>query len=395
MTFRILSLDGGGAWALVEAQALIALYGEHTSGHRVLADFDLVAANSGGSLVLGGLLEDLTLAEIRDYFLDENKRRRVFSPTQKWFLRLLRLLFKLGPLYSADDKFAAIRVLMPRYGDRVMAGIAQGISRQGRADLHVMIVGFDYDRNRAAFFRSAAAGGGPVWGKGAPSTATLAEAIHASTNAPVNFFDKPAQFSRGAERYWDGGITGCNNPVLAAVTEAIVLGQRADDLAVLSLGTGTVRLPLAEDGFGASPYEESRLKAGLLNDLKKLATAILDDPPDAASFISHVVTGGNNGVRSPAISRIVRASPLIAPLKNASGNWTAPGGMTGEDFKFLCSISMDAVEPAQIRAINSYIELWLAGKAPNQPIRSAGGTHAPEIGYPTFGAAMEAWKAVR
>ncbi|MER2519909.1 MAG: patatin-like phospholipase family protein [Bdellovibrionales bacterium] len=395
MAFRILSLDGGGAWALVETQALIALYGEQTKGHKVLADFDLVAANSGGSLVLGGLMEDLTLAEIRDYFLDEFKRRRVFSPTKSLFLRLLRRLFGLGPLYSAEDKLAALRMLLPRYGDRTMDGIAQGIARQGRADTHLLIVGFNYDRNRAVFFRSAPAGNGPVWGKGAPATATMAEAIHASSNAPVNYFDKPARFASSDERFWDGGITGCNNPVLAAVTEAVVLGQRLDDLAVLSLGTGSVNLPLAEPGFGASMYEAPRLKAGLLNDLKKLATAILDDPPDAATFIAHVMTGGNSGVRAPAMSRIVRASPLIAPTKDIGGNWTAPGGMTGEDFKFLCDISMDAVDPAQIRAINNYVELWLAGKAPNQLIRAASSTSSPVIGYPTFSAAIEAWKSIR
>jgi patatin-like phospholipase/acyl hydrolase len=56
MSYRILSLDGGGAWAIIEARALIGLYGIDTAGHDVLRRFHLVAENSGGSLVLAGLV---------------------------------------------------------------------------------------------------------------------------------------------------------------------------------------------------------------------------------------------------------------------------------------------------------------------------------------------------
>ena len=61
MTFKSLSLDGGGAWALIEVRTLMKLYGDDATGHDVLKNFDLVAANSGGSLVLAGLVEGLSL----------------------------------------------------------------------------------------------------------------------------------------------------------------------------------------------------------------------------------------------------------------------------------------------------------------------------------------------
>jgi uncharacterized protein len=79
MSYRILSLDGGGIWALIEVKALIALYGENTSGHSVLKDFDLVAGNSGGSIVLGLLVENLTLGKILGVFEDEKIRKSIFS----------------------------------------------------------------------------------------------------------------------------------------------------------------------------------------------------------------------------------------------------------------------------------------------------------------------------
>lgn len=84
MAYRILTLDGGGSWALIEVMALRALYSDQTSGRDVLADFDLVAANSGGSLVLGGLVENLTLGALLGYFQNQQNRESIFSPTTSW-----------------------------------------------------------------------------------------------------------------------------------------------------------------------------------------------------------------------------------------------------------------------------------------------------------------------
>src|SRR5882724_9618748 len=99
MNYRILTLDGGGAWALIEVRALIALYGKDTKGHAVLSDFDMVAANSGGSLTLGELL---------GYFEDEKKRRSIFSPTTSLGDWALQRLTGLGPKYSAEGKLPAL-----------------------------------------------------------------------------------------------------------------------------------------------------------------------------------------------------------------------------------------------------------------------------------------------
>ncbi len=82
--YRILSLDGGGTWALIEVMALIDLYGGSTTGHQVLSDFDMVAANSGGSIVLGGLVDDMKLDDLLSFFLSQQKRDSVF--VAKWHL---------------------------------------------------------------------------------------------------------------------------------------------------------------------------------------------------------------------------------------------------------------------------------------------------------------------
>jgi uncharacterized protein len=399
MAYRILSLDGGGAWALIEVRALIALYGATATGHDVLADFDLVAANSGGSLVLGGLVEGLTLTDLLGYFEDEAKRKSIFSPTSSFGDQTLRTLTGLGPKYSAENKLPAIERLLPNSGGKTLAAAVSNVRRTGFPDnVHLLIISFDYDRNRACFFRSARASG-PQLGAGEPASVTLAEAIHASTNAPVNYFDAPAMFPGGEGRYWDGGLTGCNNPVLAAVTEAVVMGQDMKDIVALSLGTATVALPWPAPGDPAnSPYVRTIDQPGLVPDLRKLATAILDDPPDIATFLAHVMTGGGAGVPAPAVSRIVRMNPLIGPM-GRPGAWRAPGPasapMSAAQFVYLVKLDMDAVEPAQVAAIAAFAELWIDGNVTNQPLRMNGDTLAPELGYGTFQDAAAAWRRLK
>ena len=84
-SFRILSLDGGGVWGLVEVNTLIDLYSECATGRQVLGDFDLVAANSAGALVLAALCVDMTL-----------KTRRI--------VLVMALSFVCAPSFNQSDK---------------------------------------------------------------------------------------------------------------------------------------------------------------------------------------------------------------------------------------------------------------------------------------------------
>jgi hypothetical protein len=183
---------------------------------------------------------------------------------------------------------------------------------------------------------------------------------------------------------------------LAAVIEALVLNQRPSDIVALSLGTATVVLPLAAPGEPRSPFKQPRADSNLVNDLRKLATSILDDPPDAATFIAHTITGGRVGVPDPAVSRIVRMNPLISPLNpDGSGNWIPPGGMTAAQFQYLSNLDMDAVEQADVLAIAECAKLWLGNRVRNQSIRMNGSTLQSEIGYDWFSEARDAWTKLR
>lgn len=393
--FSVLSLDGGGSWALIQVKALMELYPPQTSGRDVLADFDLAAANSGGSIVLACLIEGFTLQKIFDFFNDQDQRAAVFSKTGSIGDRVLHELLGLGPKYSAEKKLPALRAVLKNTGNLPLADAVREI----KTELHVLITAFDYDRNRSTFFRSQKIDK-PSWGCGSAANITLAEAVHASTNAPVNYFDSPATFPNQTGRYWDGAITGCNNPILAAVVEASGLGQNPTDVIGLSIGTATVALPWPQSGeASSSSYTRALSSSGLKNDLGKLASSILDDPPDVATFIAHIFTGGSAGLVPPQPnSRIVRMNPLISPMKTPPGSqtgWAAPGDLTEEQFKSIVNLDMDAIDQEQVDAIAHYADLWLNDSAMNQPIRMDGDSLTCEVGQDRFSSAKAAWKALR
>jgi hypothetical protein len=196
MSYRILSLDGGGIWALIEVKALIALYSPETKGHDVLKGFDLVAGNSGGSIVLGALVANLTLEQIFSLFEDEATRKDIFSLgslTEVFFHDSAELfasfvpddsnlnLKGIVPKYSTKHKLAALRRILHSpdgvpIGDVPLSKVTAGMPRHGSEDVHLLITAFDYDVNRAVFFRSSEINR-PAWGEGQASDVTLAEAI--------------------------------------------------------------------------------------------------------------------------------------------------------------------------------------------------------------------------
>ena len=102
--FKILSLDGGGTWALLQVRALQLIYGPNITGHEVLKDFDLVAANSGGSITAAGLFANLSLEKIMNLFEDEKTRRAIFYSNHNPLDAALEAILKIGPKYSTEQK---------------------------------------------------------------------------------------------------------------------------------------------------------------------------------------------------------------------------------------------------------------------------------------------------
>jgi predicted acylesterase/phospholipase RssA len=381
VAYRILSLDGGGTWALLEARALARLYGADTPGPDILARFDLVAANSGGGLVAAALAAGRTPGQVAGAFLDPAWRARIFAP-RSWLRRHLPTALLLGgPRYATDKKLPGIRAFLGPPGDRPLEGAASSF----------LFTAFDYDRNRAVFYRSRP---DSLAATPTPGIPTLAEAVHASTTAPLPYFDAPAPVC--GRRLWDGGVAGLNNPVLAAVTEALANGVPPEEIAVLSLGSASLALPEAPAAQAASPgLVLQRRPPGLVRDLVELATAVLADPPDSATFIAHTILSRRMPGPGEILDRgpLVRMSPLIQPVRDAQGRLAFPRGLPEADFNRLKKIDMDATEPGQVDLLDRFGALWLADAIPNQPIRADRELRV-DIGHRWFSGAEAAWRAL-
>jgi uncharacterized protein len=397
---HILSLDGGGSWALIQAMTLGNLYGMDTPGRQILRHFDFAFGNSGGSVIIAGLMVDQTPAMLLQQFLDPTMRAAMFTPlprTSIW--RWVRLRFDVGPKYQTEPKRQALRA----------RGLNVPLETVVHADGHhsyVVIVGFDYDRERAFFFRSK------------PSLRThavevnLADAVHASSTAPVNYFQMPADVevriepSKTSEtiRFWDGAITGLNNPAVVAVAEALSVGKRPDDIAVLSIGTAGNMLPNTRSAQTAdSAYVLQSGGVSVFDGAKKLATAVVNDPPDLASFLAHTALCGRTPAKDgePTIgdTAIVRMNPALTPRWDASARrWDHPEGLDATTFKRLLALAMDATSAADVDMIVAMATAWMQDKVTNQPIRfhfrDPDRGMVAEIGHLKFSEARARWKAI-
>ncbi len=385
---KILSLDGGGSWALIQAVALGDIYGLETPGRDILKHFKLAIANSGGSIVLAGLLMNMTPREIFNFFNDESNRKGIFDEN---------LITMMGfRKYKTDSKITGLQAAFinhPQIGTPLSK-----ISNTVGIDIDIVIPAFDYDRERATFFRSNAHSK-----TGGASDVPLIRAVHASSTAPVKFFDDPAFITDDKPpRYWDGGVGGYNNPVMAGVTEALANHPtKRENIRILSIGTGNNFLPLWEPEILNVGLHKPPQDPGLINDISLLARSIVSDPPDAASFTAHVVLGGG----FPAVGQIVSDGPLVrmnplvqpcekAPInrKNAQDIWDFPRNFDHNEFIRLTELELDAVEQEDVEIIRRFTAVWLEGHITNQAIRADGKTLACEIGHKTYSGALAQWR---
>ncbi len=426
--FRVLTLDGGGTWAFIQAKALGAVYGGDTDGWTILDRFDLAAANSGGALVLAMLLKGMSPNAIVTLFRDRRERSLIFE-RNAIVDRALGGLFGFGPRYHAPGKFNGLLDIFARSSGRWGAGfaalpldlVAAGLNaeraQRGLGPFHFVITAFDFDAERSVFFRSDP-GSAAAHFRGAP-VPTIAGALHAATNAPVRYFNRPAEveFTDGsAINYWDGAVGGYNNPIMAAVIEALAADPaRRETMQVLSLGTAGTRLPVVSAKWpGAAPWVVRRKplrgldSVRVVSDLRKLTAAIMADRPEVAGYMAHIALGEPVATPDGAAvrtTRIVRMNPMVQPRHagiDAAGHtrwepyeWFAePSSARGRTlFERLVALDMDALADDEVQDIERLADLWLDGKVPNQPVYSDD-RFAPVIGQGWFAEALAAWRAL-
>ncbi|WP_413167961.1 patatin-like phospholipase family protein [Capilliphycus salinus ALCB114379] len=239
MTFKILSLDGGGIRGVLSATILKEV--EKTliekTGQKLHEYFDLVSGTSTGSILAAGIacqMEADKMIELyqksgKDIFLDSVREQRkwrkvsqavgshVLYPHEQGERGLAKVLenqLKKSPLGKKLDKSPTI------------AGIDKP---------HILIPAYDvYSRNTTWFNNSDPT----AW----YSNLELWKICTASASAPTFFppYELPYNEHQSLPHI-DGGVSA-NNPALMAVAHALLIekqnGLNLSDITVLSIGTG-------------------------------------------------------------------------------------------------------------------------------------------------------------
>jgi len=215
--FRILALDGGGIRGLFPA-ALLTHVEEHNAGGKALVDyFDLIVGTSTGSIIALGLAAGYPASEVLRFYCQHGPY--IFTGAT-W--RKLWQLFH--PKYGNRRLVSAVRDV---FGDKTLNDVKVPVCIPSYELVSGVPRVFKDDHHQTLHW----GGHQPIW-----------KVVVASSAAPTYF----PSFQLGqADNHIDGGIWA-NNPVLVGMTEAVkYFGRSLDDIAVLSIGTGTRALRLA------------------------------------------------------------------------------------------------------------------------------------------------------
>jgi hypothetical protein len=401
--YKILSLDGGGSWAIIQLLTLKERFKEELpelKGHDILKKFDLVIANSGGSIVLAALAENWTIDQALALFESKEIREQIFSKNtfaeMYWPVWLTRKL-GFGPKYSTKRKGEAFKSLFKKVDKFQMDELPQFI---GKETLKIIVCTYDSINNKAKFFKS--------YGDEEEllETVRLTQAINGSSNAPIQYFDFPARFkAKGTDVFyelWDGALGGFNNPVVAGIIEAFNHGIPLAEIQVISIGTGNklmsknakerffqVRSITTKERFskwrlGRYRFQWEFFMSTVLNQAK----TILYEPPDWANYVGYKFLQKSSDDNLE--SRFIRLSPLVHEAEGSDSE-------TALLLESLFDLDMDLTTDKQINTLKECFYFWVEGKIKNQPInykldRNNNLTYLAGDTY--FSEALTKWKTI-
>lgn len=236
---KILSIDGGGIRGIIPAMVLAKI--EEMTSKPICKLFDFIAGTSTGgilSLTLTKPSKDnkdipaYSANDIIDLYTDNGKK--IFSTN---------IFHKIASLDGiTDEKYssAGIELVLKEY---------LGTSRLSEALIHVLIPTYELGLRTPFFFKS--------WHAKNPNKKNydfdMWQVARATSAAPTYFepFRLEINEKGGADYYSfiDGGVYA-NNPAMCAFAEAKVLFENADDILMVSLGTGELTKSI--------PYNEAK-----------------------------------------------------------------------------------------------------------------------------------------
>lgn len=249
--FRILSLDGGGVRALVQAVILKRLSDEYPS---LLDNIDMIAGTSAGSIMALSIACDLTPQQIIELWMRD--AGKIF--TQSMWNKMATLDNVMGACYKQDEMRKMLeetagtrklsdlkkKVLIPAFN---LDPIDRSAGRtQNDGSVTETVINADPAHQLADSHKQEEEALGAQKEKKVENKRWIPEYFHnlpGSTNADETLVDICLRSSAAPtyfpiyQGYCDGG-TFANNPAMAAVSTAICAGINIEDISVLSISTG-------------------------------------------------------------------------------------------------------------------------------------------------------------
>lgn len=218
MSYRILSLDGGGIKGTFTAAFLAVI--EKQIGAPIGNYFDLIVGTSTGGIIALGLGAQLSVTDILAFYEEDGPK-----------------IFGKQSLFNS-----ILSYFRPKFGhadlDKCLQNRFKG-KRLGESTTRLVVPSFDLERGKIHLFKTAHLPKYETDYQIAMST------IAAATAAAPTYF--PTFKTPNGASLIDGGLWA-NNPILVGVIEAIAnLDWPRDQIKVLSIGTTQSPLNIRED----------------------------------------------------------------------------------------------------------------------------------------------------
>ena len=265
MTFKILSLDGGGIRGVLSARILkeVETILREKNGQELHEYFDLIAGTSTGSILAAGIACQMQADDLIQIYKDEGKN--IFLKSVRWQRkwRWLGRLFGSNALYPHEHGEHGLAQVLKRRLIHPKLGQCPTIAELNQPQL--LILAYDVLSRNTTWFGNAC----NRW----YDNIDLWKICTASASAPTFF--PPYKLPYNSDQYLphiDGGVSA-NNPELVAIAHALWMKRQETEnlnlsaIAVLSIGTGKT----------TCPYTYKQLKKwGLVDWIKNIPNIFLN-----------------------------------------------------------------------------------------------------------------------
>ncbi len=235
MTFKILSLDGGGIRGVLSATILKQIETTLTEkkGQKLHEYFDLVSGTSTGSILAAAIACQMDINKMINLYKDEGKDIFLDSVREQRKWRGVSQAVSSHVLYPHEQGERGLAKVLENNLEHPELGKSAKIGQITKP--HILIPAYDvHSRNTTWFSNSDAS----AW----YSNLELWKICTASASAPTFFppYELPYNEDQSLPHI-DGGVSA-NNPALMAIAHALFIekqnGLNLSDIAVLSIGTG-------------------------------------------------------------------------------------------------------------------------------------------------------------